>query len=98
MFNLFKKAKRLQSQKEQTEERKLEGDSPILFLPKEGVYPTIDFYVKDPVLFEKQPKILVHLVSIYNVRELASEIAKCLKEGTNNSSESNDNSDSSPKP
>ena len=57
MFKLFKKAKRLQNQREQTGSDKIEGDSPILLLPKDGVYPTIDFYVKDADLFEKQPKI-----------------------------------------
>lgn len=46
---------------------------------------------------EEDEVISVPIVFIYNAKELASEIAKCLKNGTSNCGERNTNSDNPPK-
>ena len=62
-------------------------------LPLAGIVDLSQFYADykyDGIPDDKQPKVYVHLVAIYNVDQLASEIAKHLKSGTNEGSKGND--------
>lgn len=55
-------------------------DIPVLSLPSEELQEILNFYHAERKVHKRD----VPVVLIYNVKQLAAEIAKCLKEGSNN--------------
>jgi hypothetical protein len=61
-------------------------------LPFAGITDLANYYKDykfDGIPDEEQPKVHVHLVAIYNIDQLASEIVKCLKNSTSDGSKGN---------
>ena len=93
MFGLFRSKKKPVKQLREEAQKKPIIYSDDLTLPSNNAL--FEYYDKsdDPTV----ERIHVHLVAIYNVEQLASEIAKYLKNSTNDCRDSKENSNGSPK-
>jgi hypothetical protein len=96
MVNLFKKKPKSVKETIINEHNIINDYDDVIKLPVKWIDSILDFYTDSN--FKNEDKIKVGLVAIYNVKQLAFEIAEYLKNNTNDRGESHNKDDGSPKP